>query len=300
MKPPLAVLVSCGVLFMFEGLVSAKGTRWGVRLVLHPQAEFPVILHAIREKLGQADGFFQGAPVTVDTQGRQLTPEELKDLAEVLIGEYGIRLAAIEQGLPSPGQSVAPQQASASSAAGRPVPSQSRPLSDMDGSTDDEGAGPAIIGQAFADGEPGPASDPDSEPASADEVIDKTRVAPYAWHQLFGEAKGEANTLLVKRTIRSGQSIRFDGNVVVLGDANPGSEIVAAGDIIVMGSLRGMAHAGATGNRRAVVAALRLLPTQLRIADLISRAPDGKQAVPSAPEIARIKNDMVLIEDYVF
>lgn len=273
---------------MFEGLVSAKGTRFGVRLVLSPEPEFPVILNAVREKLGQANGFFQGAPVTVDTQGRQLSPGELKELAEVLVNDNGVRLAAIEQDLP--GLSSSPSALAA------------------ENRVDEGDSDLAKVGQAFAEaeaegdreGEGGPASDPDSEPSLEDGVIDRSRVAPYAWHQLLGDARGDANTLLIKRTIRSGQSVRFDGNVVVFGDANPGSEIVAAGDILVMGSLRGMAHAGATGNRRAVVAALRLSPTQLRIADLISRAPDGKQSVPNAPEIARIKNDMVLIEDYVF
>lgn len=251
---------------MIEGLVSAKGTRSGIRLMLHPGPEFAVLLHAVREKLRQSNGFFSGAPVTVDTQGRQLTPGELKELAEVMVSEFGVRLAAIEQRL--------------SAAASVP---------------DDGGQAPQ---EAF-----GPASDPDAElaPGGAG-IADEGIGAAYAWQEpvVEGGAKGDTHTTLVKRTLRSGQSIRFDGNVVVLGDANPGSEIVAAGDIIVMGSLRGMAHAGATGNRRAVVAALRLLPTQLRIADLISRAPDGKQTAPSAPEIARIKSEMVVIEEYTF
>lgn len=106
-------------------------------------------------------------------------------------------------------------------------------------------------------------------------------------------------TLMVKRTLRSGQSVRYNGNVVVLGDANPGSEIIASGDIIVMGSLRGVAHAGATGDRQAMVAAFRLLPTQLRIAHFIARAPDEKQPLPNVPEIARIKDDLVVVEEYV-
>ncbi|MBC7106160.1 MAG: septum site-determining protein MinC, partial [Firmicutes bacterium] len=73
-------------------------------------------------------------------------------------------------------------------------------------------------------------------------------------------------TILVRRTLRSGQRLCYNGNVVILGDVNPGAEVVAAGNVIVMGVLRGVVHAGANGNEEAVVLAFRLRPTQLRIA----------------------------------
>jgi len=103
-------------------------------------------------------------------------------------------------------------------------------------------------------------------------------------------------TVLIQRTVRSGQSIRYPGNVVIMGDVNPGAEVVAGGNIIVMGSLRGMAHAGAAGNQNSVVAAFRLHPTQLRIADHIARAPDGDAVKPEQAEIARIQNGIVVIK----
>ena len=106
-------------------------------------------------------------------------------------------------------------------------------------------------------------------------------------------------TVLIQRTVRSGQTIRYPGNVVVMGDVNPGAEIVAGGNIIVMGSLRGIAHAGAAGNTKAVVAAFRLQPTQLRIANHITRAPDGENWSPEQPEIAYIKDGVVLIDPYI-
>lgn len=108
----------------------------------------------------------------------------------------------------------------------------------------------------------------------------------------------DENTILIKRTIRSGQSIHFDGNVVVLGDVNPGAEIIASGNIVVMGALRGVVHAGATGNEEASVSAFRLQPTQLRIANHITRAPDGEYLAPEHPEIASIKDGVVVIELY--
>lgn len=106
------------------------------------------------------------------------------------------------------------------------------------------------------------------------------------------------NTLLVRRTIRSGQSLRYHGNVVVMGDVNAGAEVVCTGDIIVLGSLRGVAHAGAEGCLEATVFAFRLEPTQLRIAHLISRAPDEKAPQPVGPEIARIVDDLIQLSVY--
>lgn len=105
-------------------------------------------------------------------------------------------------------------------------------------------------------------------------------------------------TLLLERTLRSGQCIRYAGHVVVMGDVNPGAEIVAGGHIMVFGALRGVAHAGAFGSSKAVVTAYRLNPTQLRIAGLISRAPDGVEIKPHQPEIASISNGAIVIERY--
>ena len=109
------------------------------------------------------------------------------------------------------------------------------------------------------------------------------------------EGMVEGNCLFVERTLRSGKSVQFEGHVVVMGDVNPGAEIIATGNIIVLGSFRGVAHAGATGDRKAIVSAYHLAPTQLRIADLVTRAPDEKVG-ERGPEIARIKDDQLIVE----
>jgi septum site-determining protein MinC len=104
----------------------------------------------------------------------------------------------------------------------------------------------------------------------------------------------EGRSIVIKRTLRSGQSVHYPGNVIVLGDVNPGAEIVAEGDIFVYGTLRGIAHAGRSGDRSASVVALRLAPTQLRIASVISRAPD-ESSLPNQPEYAYISEDRIMI-----
>jgi septum site-determining protein MinC len=98
--------------------------------------------------------------------------------------------------------------------------------------------------------------------------------------------------VLVRRTLRSGFSLQYFGHVVVIGDANPGSEIVAGGDVVVWGRLRGMVHAGAEGNMDAVVCAMDLAPTQLRIADRIATTP--KRKGKPQPEVARIVDGQVV------
>ncbi|NER78649.1 MAG: septum site-determining protein MinC [Leptolyngbya sp. SIO1D8] len=80
--------------------------------------------------------------------------------------------------------------------------------------------------------------------------------------------------LYMQGTIRSGVEIRHAGTVVILGDINPGGSVVAEGDILVWGRLKGLAHAGSQGNSDCRIMALRMEPTQLRIADKVARPPE--------------------------
>jgi septum site-determining protein MinC len=100
------------------------------------------------------------------------------------------------------------------------------------------------------------------------------------------EDLGEETALFLDRTLRSGTRIEFGGHVVVLGDVNPGAEIVAEGNVIIWGRLRGMVHAGSKGNRKSVICALDFSPMQLRIADVASAAMNPQ--TQSRPQIARI------------
>ncbi len=106
----------------------------------------------------------------------------------------------------------------------------------------------------------------------------------------------ENAALWLRQTIRSGQRIEFAGNVVVFGDVNPGAEIVAAGSIIVWGRLRGVVHAGAQGDEQAVVCALVLSPTQLRIAGEIAVSPEHEEK--TQPEIARLEDGHLIAKPW--
>jgi len=108
--------------------------------------------------------------------------------------------------------------------------------------------------------------------------------------------RGGEKTILVQRTLRSGYRLENTGNVVVIGDVNPGAEIIAGGSVVVWGRLRGMVHAGAQGDSSAVVCALDLSPTQLRIADKIALSP-RRHGKPK-PETARIVQGEVVAQPW--
>jgi septum site-determining protein MinC len=113
---------------------------------------------------------------------------------------------------------------------------------------------------------------------------------------------GENGAILVRRTLRSGQSLHHPGHVVVIGDVNPGAEIIAGGDVLVWGRLRGIVHAGASGDDSAVVCALALAPMQLRISRHIARSPgsepEQKDASQIAPEVASVQDDQIVVEPW--
>lgn len=103
----------------------------------------------------------------------------------------------------------------------------------------------------------------------------------------------ESPTAYYYTGLRSGQRIKYEGSVVIMGDVNPGSEVIADGNVVVLGALKGMAHAGAAGDGSCFVSALLLTPTQLRIAGTISFVPPG--AANSAPAYAYVKEGQVFI-----
>jgi septum site-determining protein MinC len=101
---------------------------------------------------------------------------------------------------------------------------------------------------------------------------------------------------MVKGPLRSGAKVTHTGSIVVIGDVNPGAEIIAGGSVIVWGRLRGVVQAGAGGDESAIVCALELAPTQLRIAGVIAVSP--KKQAEDRPEIACLKDGQLVAEPW--
>lgn len=118
------------------------------------------------------------------------------------------------------------------------------------------------------------------------------------------DESGSSRTLWVNRHVRNGHRIDYDGNIVVMGDVNRGAEVVATGNILVLGACRGVVHAGSDGNEKSMIMASRMQPTQIRIAYCVTRAPDmavrkfEKKEAYTGPEAARIHNGGIVIEYY--
>jgi len=160
----------------------------------------------------------------------------------------------------------------------------------------------ALLGSGDADTKPG-SKEPGSKeaPPAAFEPADAVRRSPQAAAPAEAEAEsdGSTRTLTLRRTLRSGAAIHFEGDVIVVGDVNAGAQIRAAGNIIVLGKLRGVVHAGAQGDETSFILAFDLAPTQLRIARHIAIAP-ARAASDDAfrPEIATVADAAIVIEPW--
>ncbi len=98
-----------------------------------------------------------------------------------------------------------------------------------------------------------------------------------------------------KGHLRSGQVLEFEQSVIVIGDVNPGASIISKGNIIILGSLRGTAYAGASGRKNSFIVAMDMQPIQLRIAEVFARSSDSTKG-PAEPRIAYVENENIYIE----
>ncbi len=114
-------------------------------------------------------------------------------------------------------------------------------------------------------------------------------------NRIFSMKHSNFNTLFHQGTLRSGQTLEADGDLLILGDVNPGAIISANGSIIVWGKLRGIAHAGKNGNNQTKISALQLRPVQLRISNKIARGPNEKPEEGQAEE-ALIEDGIIVIK----
>jgi septum site-determining protein MinC len=253
--------------------VIIKGTREGIIIILDDEVELSQLKKQLEEKLLSADNFLFGAQVVLDLGRRKLGDEEIIELERMITRQQGMSLKRIacKMGLDK----------------GQSTPKEKQEEISMEkGSSKVSGKETNVENDKFS--------------FIAKQIYKREEVnTPVESRDLPSSLTSDyEEALFVKKTVRSGQSVHYDGSIIILGDVNPGAEVVATGDIMVMGSLRGVAHAGARGNEKSVVMAFKLQPTQLRIANHITRPPDEDMIGPSYPEIARIKEGAIMIEIY--
>lgn len=265
-------------------------------VLLEESADFQALLQRLEERIAESNGFLVGSAVSIDIGPRDLQPGQLAFLREILAGHNMVlrriiagqrlhgTLTEDKQGVKIMGQEAAQVRLSSHKKRRRKRGRASGEMAAAEASATTEAAN-----GAETDIQDNRRRDKEEIPVIRYSLAARTPRADIV---------SEEQTIMVQRTIRSGQRVFYPGNVVVLGDVNPGGEIVAGGNIIVMGAFRGVAHAGAMGDKKAIVAALRLEPSQLRIAGYITRAPEGDFSTLRQPEIARVQDGVVIIEQY--
>ncbi|QGG47258.1 septum site-determining protein MinC [Heliorestis convoluta] len=268
-----------------------KGSKEGLTFFLDSGCEFSSLVAAIEEKLGSADNFLIGANVSIDVGTRELTEDQYK-VIQRLFPSYGLIVRGINAWSDTRG--VDEEEATLKGNRER-IYQIANHLYETNESTNvkkKEEPDQKVV--AATDPEIVITEEKDYYPESVDRQLDKNS------EYYIDKQGGDEQTLFIQRTLRSGQRVRYPGHVVIMGEVNPGAEVIAGGNIIVLGSFRGVAHAGAFGSTEAIIMAFRLQPTQLRIANHISRPPDEADEGPDHPEIARIRDDMVTIERYQY
>lgn len=257
-------------------LIRGRGLGLELRLEV---TDFETALLDLSAKLSERPGFYRGSSATAvlgDAPG-QTQVESLR----TLLDEHGIELRGVETAAQA-GEELARRRALR--------PKREMKLSDSARSLVADFAGArADIAERRRRGESSVRRvhrEPEAAPAPPPAAAPQLHVAP-----------APPDTLYHVGTLRGGQSLHHVGHIVVVGDVNPGTELIAAGDILVFGRLLGVAHAGAQGDEHAKVYALELQATQLRIATCI--ALDEEREAPSAqPEVAFIRDGRITVAPF--
>lgn len=254
--------------------VRIRGRHGGVALEIG-EGDWAPLLELLRERLTAADGFFRGGRVMLDVGVRSLHDAQIQQVGEIL-AEHEMHLTVVS--------STAEPTLQAAAALGLSTAGdleESEPL-------------PA----------PTSAAKPSAPPVRVPPLAPSPTLLPE------GEAAAtpaRPQHFVHRGSLRSGQVLRKTESIVIIGDVNPGAQVISSGDIMVWGRLRGVAFAGADGNRKAVVAALDFVPTQLRIAHLTTIPPAQKRRRWSffwrkpagrRPEIARILDGKIIVEPW--
>lgn len=244
-------------------------------LTLDDRAGFEALRQALRDLCGAAPESFSGRMARIDLKARAIDLFDLRRLVHVLKDEFGVAVTGLyctEENLHRYAE---------------------RELKLRVFTT----AAPAPVEPDAASSSPAPAEPPAAVPSPPPEPLAFVE-APEV---VLDEVGQQEKVLTIPRSLRSGQVIRFGGDVIVFGDVNPGAEVAAGGNILVLGTIKGLTHAGAGGDDAAVIVAFDLRPVQLRIGKRIAVPPDDARGGPprgAQPCVALVRDGRIVIEPY--
>jgi len=250
--------------------VNIKGVRDGLLVTFNGDADADLLIR-LQDELTQKQAFLQGSRVAVDLGERTWAQEQLAALRS-LLAAHELTLWAVLSDIEATRTAV------------RELGLATR----LPGSqTDLEGN--ELPARSFAPVAADNGVNHDVIRSKNDGLDDRYSNTPTPVFDL-------TNAFLLRETLRSGRSVYHEGHIVVMGDVNPGAQVVAGGHVVVWGRLRGMVHAGAHGDESAVICALELSPTQLRIAEQIAVPPDDGRRRQPLPEQAAIRDGQIVAE----
>ena len=251
---------------MNKNIVIFKRGREAIQVMLDPDADFEQLKTVLLSKIGEASRFFGGASSAVSFVGRNLTENQEHELLDILAENSNLDITFI--------------------------------LHEDEKKAVDVGSNTVSFPNEPTQKDDQEKAQPPKRPTVGPLVDLSSKILPQSGGKPFDIS--EHTTKFQHGSLRSGQIIRFRGSVVVLGDVNPGAEILAEGNVIVLGNLKGLVHAGCMGNDKCFICALSLTPSQLRIADKITYMPsDAKQVWGGAPQYAFISDGQIYIAPLV-
>lgn len=302
-----------------SSVVSARGTEEGLILRIDGKADWNLIVEELDLFLGGKKRFFEGGEVSVEWLERLPTKEQSLELENYLKNNFGINIVQRKRKLARFIKSVSNmatnnQSSNDLSSYTSGDSSKGISLNLFDDEKDNyNSASESLLERVerLASGEEnyrqsteqhmrngitqeGPISFASGSDIESRGVYSE-RVAQFFGSDLLLDE--EANARIIFGTLRSGQRVETPFTLIVVGDVNPGADLIAGGDVIVLGSLRGTAHAGAYEDDlidRAIIA-LQMQPMQLRIGSVVSR---GSKDVGKTPEMARIDNRSIVVEQF--
>ncbi len=247
--------------------VIIKGNKYGFQIVLNPDLSFEELLQEVSVKFRESSGFF-------DRQRPMAIRFDGRDLTEE---EQNALVDAIT--------------ANCDLRIGYLI----------DGARDEEKTFARVIKEREL------IKSPALKELTAEEETNPEELPSEPQELFHSEQPTEKNGQFYRGTLRSGQSIEVDGSIVILGDINPGAQVTAGGNVVVLGSLKGIITAGYPSDQSALVAALSMDPMQIKIGNIIARAPDQKASKkkrrlrrkkedPMEPKIAFVENNSIFIE----
>ena len=248
------------------GVVQVSGRGTNVDFTIDDSAPFDQVARGLRQYLVENRGLWSSGTIGVNAGRWMLSREQLNRIKEVIEAESGLTVSRFW---------CSPDH--------------------LDGANHDAGVANAAVSR------PPDAARQPARPERAAVVATPPSAQPKLKEpKSGGSRKGlPAEALFIKATFRSGESINYPGDVVVLADVNPGAEIAAEGDIVVFGSLRGFVHAGAAGDTKATIIALELDSPRIQIGPYTGLAPTaGSKTMGIGPKIAYTRRRSIYVARY--